>query len=98
MEDDGAAWEGWDVESNSSDDSDDSGSWNNVESDGEEAFDVSDSDDESPKRTDKGKGKAIGQQSGKEKEDVEMKDEAPRVSTLATTKVRPTSRLHDCDR
>ena len=85
MEDDEAAWEGWDMESNSSDDS---GSWHDVESDGEKVFDVGDSDDESPKKTDKGKGETMGQQGGEEKEDVEMKDEAPRVSTLATTKVR----------
>jgi len=90
MEDEEAAWEGWDVESNSSDDSDDCGSWHNVESDGGEAFDVSD-DDESPKRTEKGN--AV--QEGEEKEDVEMKDEAPRVSTLATTKVGPTSKLRE---
>jgi len=82
MEDDEAAWEGWDVESNSSHDS---GSWHDVESDGEKEFDVSDSDNESPNRTDKGKEKVTGRQ-----EDVEMKDEAPRVSTLATTKACPT--------
>jgi protein SDA1 len=82
-----AAWEGWDVESNSSDDS---RSWHDVESDGEKEFDVSDSDNESPKRSDKGKGKAIGHQEGEGKEDVEMKDEAPRLSTLATTKACPT--------
>ena len=87
MEDDTAAWEGWDVESNSSDDSGDSGSWHDVESDGDEAFDVSDSNDESLEKTNKGKGKAIRQKGGEVKEDVEMKDEAPRVSTLATTKV-----------
>lgn len=88
MEDDEAAWEGWDMESNSSDDSG-SGSWHDIESDGEKVFDVGNSDDESPKKTDKGQGEAMGQQEGEEKEDVEMKDEAPRVSILATTKVRP---------
>lgn len=87
MEDDEAAWEGWDVESNSSGDSDDSGSWHDVQSDGGEAFDVSESDHESPDKTDKGKGRAIEKMRGEGKEDVEMKVEAPRVSTLVTTKV-----------
>jgi protein SDA1 len=95
MEDEGAKWEGWDVESNSSDDSDDSGSWHDVESDGKGAFDVSESDDESPKKTDKGKGKNI-EQKVEETEDLEMKDETPRVSTLATTKVSPSSKLAEC--
>ena len=98
MDDEEAAWEGWDVESNSSDDSDDSRSWHDVESDGEEAFDVSDIDDESPKGADKVTGKAKGRQEGAEKEDVEMTDEAPRASTLVTTKVGTTSELHECDR
>ena len=91
MEDEEAAWNGWDLESNSSDDSDDSGSWHDVESDGEEAFNVGDSDDESPKGVDKRREKDIGRQGGEEKEDVEMTDEAPRVSTLVTTKVSPNS-------
>jgi len=98
MENDEAAWDGWDVESNQSDDSDDSGSWHDIKSDGEEAFDVSDSDNESPKKTDEGKGKAVDQKGGEEKEDVEMKDEAPRVSTLATTKVSPSSKLPEVKR
>ncbi len=97
MEDE-AAWKGWDLESNSSGDSDDSGLWHDVESDGEEAFDVSDSDDESPKGVNTGRAKAIGRQGGDEREDVEMTDEAPRVSTLVTTKVGPKSELHECDR
>ena len=97
MEDE-AAWEGWDVESNSSDDSDDSRSWHDVESDGEEGFDVSDIDDESPKGADKGTGKAKGQQEGEEKEDMEMTDEAPRAPTLVTTKVGTTPELHEYDR
>ena len=96
--DDEAAWGGWDVESNSSGESDDSTSWHDVESDGEGAFDVSDSDDESPKGADKGTRKAKGQQEGEEKEDVEMIDLAPRASTLVTTKVGTTSELHDCDK
>jgi protein SDA1 len=98
MEDEEAAWEGWDVESNSPDDSDDSTSWHNVESDGGEAFDVSDIDDEPPKKTDKGKGEAMEQKGSEEKEDVEMKDGVPRVSTLATTKVSPTSQSPKCER
>jgi len=93
-----AAWEGWDMESNSSDDSDDSGSWHDVESDGKRAFDISDSDDEPPNKPDKGKKKAVEQRDGEEKEDIEMKDEIPRVSVLATSKVSPTSKLPKCER
>lgn len=85
------------MESDPSGDSDDSRSWHDVQSDDEEAFDVSDSDHELPK-TDKGKRNVIGQEDGEEKEDVEMTDGTPRVSTLATTKVRPSSRLSECEK
>ena len=95
MEDDEAAWEGWYVESNTSDDS---GSWHDVQSDAEEAFDVSDSDDKSSKRTGNGKGNATEQKGVDEQEDIEMKDEAPRISTLATTKVSATSQFPEYER
>lgn len=87
MEDDEAAWNGWDVESDSDESSD---GWISVESDGDDDLEVSDSDDEDDAKVkkDKGKGKAMDV-------DVDEKNdaEAPalldpsRVSTLATTKV-----------
>jgi protein SDA1 len=44
---DAEGWRNWDVES---DNSDDSGSWHNVSSDGEEDFHVTDSEDEKPSK------------------------------------------------
>ncbi|ESK96514.1 sda1 family protein [Moniliophthora roreri MCA 2997] len=70
-EDDEAAWNGWDVESDSSEDSDESEGWINVESSDEEFFDVSDSEDEAEK--------------GKEQPEESAKEAA--VSALATTKI-----------
>ena len=71
-EDDGKAWANWDVESDdSSSDSEDG--WMNVDSDGDDKFDVSDSDDEKlPKPP---------------KDEETPKEDTKRVSTLATTKV-----------
>lgn len=84
-EGDAKAWEGWDVESDSSEESDDS-DWKNVESDGEEAFYVSDSDDEKPKKKKEGDTDVDA-----EKDDVKTEDapveEGKRISNLATTKV-----------
>lgn len=88
-EDDEAAWEGWDVEEDSSDESSDG--WVEVESDSEE-IEISDSEDEGDKKKSKAKGKK------KAEEDAMDEDEHPaepepaepaRVSSLATTKVRP---------
>ena len=52
-EDDEAAWEGWDVESDSSEDS--SEGWIDVDSDSDEDIEVSDSEDEDGKKSKKGK-------------------------------------------
>ncbi|KAA1473975.1 SDA1-domain-containing protein [Dentipellis sp. KUC8613] len=48
-------WDGWDVESNSSEESSDSGGWINVDSDGDDNIDVSDSDDEAEKKAEEEK-------------------------------------------
>jgi len=44
--DDKEAWESWAIKSDSSEDSSDSGSWTNVESDGEDHLSLSNSDSE----------------------------------------------------
>jgi protein SDA1 len=83
-EDNEAGWAGWDVESNSSDESESSG-WMNVDSDGDGELDISDSEDEAGAKL---------QVKEKPKEAVEGEevsedhvDPVARVSTLATTKV-----------
>jgi protein SDA1 len=48
-EDDEEAWEGWEIESKSSDDSSDSRGWIDVKSGGEDHLSVSDSDSEHEK-------------------------------------------------
>ena len=94
-EDDGAAWEGWDVESDSSDESSDG--WIEVDSDSDEDLEISDSEDEDGKAT--GKAKAKGKAKANDGDGLEGNDEsakqeetveeaAKRISTLATTKVR----------
>ncbi|OSX64728.1 hypothetical protein POSPLADRAFT_1064899 [Postia placenta MAD-698-R-SB12] len=85
-EDDEAAWEGWDVES--SEDSDDSGGWMDVESDGED-LEISDSEDEGEKRPAKGKGKADVDADAESTQDPTPVEEAAanRISSLATTKI-----------
>lgn len=89
-EDDEAAWEGWDIESDSDEESSDG--WLDVESDGDD-LDISDSEDE-------GDSKKKQKLKSKGDEDVEMdkedqtqqgesaEDALKRISTLATTKVR----------
>lgn len=80
-EDDEAAWEGWDVESDSSEDSSDDEGWLDVPSDGDD-LELSDSDDEKPKPESKDAGpdeKIAGA--------TPENDEPARISTLATTKV-----------
>jgi protein SDA1 len=88
-EDDAAAWEGWDVESDSSEEDSDSEPWIDVDSGGENNLDISDSEDEEDaKKKKKKKASAIN-----EDEDAEMEQPpaeepvADRISTLATTKV-----------
>jgi len=80
-EDDEAAWEGWDAESDSSEES--SEGWNDVSSDGEQNFDVSDSDDEKEAK-DK---KTVGDEDAVEKNGESAVTEGAKVSTLATTKI-----------
>lgn len=86
-EGDEAAWEGWDLESDSSeDDSDDDASgWIDVGSDGPDDLEISDSEDEGNKKDKKGESKAKGD----EETAVPAADEsvAARISSLATTKV-----------
>lgn len=81
--DDEAGWEGWDVESDSSEDSSESGGWIDVHSDGDDDLDISDSDDEGEKSKNKGK--------GRDKADAEAstpgEEPITRISSLATTKV-----------
>lgn len=84
-EGDEAAWDGWDVGEDSSDESSDG--WVSVESDGED-LEISDSEDEDGKS--KSKRKANGKKKAGEDEEHEV-EEAPaepaRVSSLATSKV-----------
>ncbi|KAI0747789.1 actin cytoskeleton organization and cell cycle progression protein [Daedaleopsis nitida] len=88
-EDDEAAWEGWDVETDSSDESSDG--WVDVDSDGEEDLEISDSEDEDDKKSKKkrkGKGKANEEEEGAQGEKEETtEEEVKRISTLATTKI-----------
>lgn len=83
-DDDDAAWEGWEVESDSSSESE---GWNDVLSDDGDIV-ISDSDDDRPKS----KGKKV--QPADEDEDIKPEDaatpaatEVSLVSNLATTKV-----------
>ncbi|KZS94026.1 actin cytoskeleton organization and cell cycle progression protein [Sistotremastrum niveocremeum HHB9708] len=95
-EDDDAAWEGWDVESDSEEESDSDG-WNNVSDDDDDLV-ISDSDDEKDKSSSKSKTKTKSTSDDEKEKDDEMKDEVTetneekteevqRVSTLATTKI-----------
>ncbi|KDQ14142.1 hypothetical protein BOTBODRAFT_32930 [Botryobasidium botryosum FD-172 SS1] len=86
-DDDEAAWDGWDVESDSSEDSDSEG-WMDVDDDDDvEDIVVSDSDDEKPKKPVKGDDEK--EKNGDEETDpVEPSEPAPpRLSTLGTTKI-----------
>ena len=74
-EDEEAAWEGWDVESDSDESESEQEDWIDVQSDGEDLV-LSDSDDEGNKNITK------AAEQGDKKEDL-----TTRVSTLATTKV-----------
>ncbi|PIL23698.1 hypothetical protein GSI_13447 [Ganoderma sinense ZZ0214-1] len=95
-EDDEGAWEGWDVESDSSEESSDG--WISVDSDSDADLEVSDSGDEADKaskksKKGKGKQKASDENSDEEMgENAEETEETPeeavkRISTLATTKI-----------
>jgi protein SDA1 len=93
--DDAAAWEGWDVETDSSDSDSDSEPWINVQSDGDENLDISDSEDEEDKKKAK-----VKVNTKEDVEDVPMEDAeaaasaATRISTLAQTKVRRVHRAY----
>ncbi|OBZ75766.1 Protein sda1 [Grifola frondosa] len=84
-EDDEAAWEGWDVESDSDESSD---GWIGVESDGDDDLEISDSEDEDGKHALKSKGK---DRTNDVPQDVPKEDiaeaTAARISSLATTKI-----------
>ncbi|KAH7889879.1 SDA1-domain-containing protein [Phlebopus sp. FC_14] len=75
-DDDDAAWEGWDIESDSSEDSESEG-WIDVESDGDD-LDVSDSEDEKEKPD---------VTPGEDAEDKGTQAEDIQISTLATSKI-----------
>lgn len=79
-QDDDAGWEGWDVETDSSDDESESEGWINVD-DGDDDLEISDSEDDEPKKTSQA---ADGTAASGET----PADSAPRISTLATTKVQ----------
>jgi protein SDA1 len=74
------AWQGWDVESDDSSDEESEGGWMNVDSDGDDQFDVSDSEDE--------KKSSLPAKPIEETAETPKEEETKRVSTLATTKVR----------
>ena len=92
-EDDEAAWEGWDVETDSSEESSDG--WISVDSDSDSDLEISDSEDEGDKKAKrKGKGKAKDAEEESDDEEGEEKQETAeeavkRISTLATTKACP---------
>jgi protein SDA1 len=73
-DDDKSKWEGWDVETDSSESSDDEG-WIEVDSDSDKDIVVSDSDDEDDKK-----------ENGPPLEAQTL--QAPQPSTLGTTKVK----------
>ncbi|KAF9239627.1 SDA1-domain-containing protein [Melanogaster broomeanus] len=84
-DEDGDGWEGWDVETDSSDSDSGSEGWNDVSSDGED-LNVSDSEDE--------KETTPAAKSGEKDADVDASTEGKhthaeenRISTLATTKI-----------
>lgn len=81
---DAKAWEGWDVESESSEESDDSG-WKDVQSDGDDAFSVSDSDEEKPKKKEEVNENELNEDNLKSGDAIATENR--KTSTLATTKV-----------
>ncbi len=101
-EDDEAAWEGWDVESDSDEESSDG--WQEVDSDSDGDLEISDSEDEDgkPSKKSKGKGKAKAKDDDDDMEVEESKEQenpeeaANRISTLATTKVWSMHNTHRC--
>lgn len=88
-EDEAAAWEGWDVDSDSDESSE---GWMDVGSDGDD-LDISDSEDEGdskkPKTTkkDENEGEDVDMDKESEQQDGGAEDVSKRISTLATTKV-----------
>ncbi|KAF8509431.1 SDA1-domain-containing protein [Hysterangium stoloniferum] len=86
-EDEEAAWEGWEVASDSSNSDSESDGWINVESDGDD-LEITDSEDESPKKGNR-KNSAKDDATDDEKDGSKLTaaEEITRVSTLATTKI-----------
>ena len=80
------AWQGWDVDSDDSSDEESESGWMNVDSDGDDQFDVSDSEDE--------KKSSLPAKPIDETAETPKEEETKRVSTLATTKVRPLFTWH----
>ena len=92
-DDDEKGWDGWDVESDDSSEESSDGGWMNVDSDDNEGFDVSDSEDDKMAK--------VVADPVLEKEgatpDAATTGEVKRVSTLATTKVHISCiRCHLC--
>ena len=79
--DEESAWNGWDVESDTSSESSDG--WIDVESEGEEDLDISDSEDE----YEKSKVEQVKADEPGASDNVDG-DRPSRISSLATTKVR----------
>jgi protein SDA1 len=75
------AWEGWDVESDSSSESGSEG-WMDVDSDGEDNLEISDSEDE-----DRNTSKRRRENPDEHQHKVQEASDENRVSVLATTKV-----------
>lgn len=87
-EDDDAGWEGWDAESDSSEDSEAS-DWIDVDhSDDEMEIQVSDSEDEKPKNRNKDEAEEKKESDVNTPVDDPLGPAPSRISTLATTKVR----------
>ena len=85
--DEDAGWEGWDAETDSSE-SVSSGGWQDVESDGAEDFEISDSDDEKSKKKDSAKEDVSEPVPMVEDGTSAMETKSvTQTSTMATTKV-----------
>ena len=91
IENDEAGWDGWEVDSDSSDSSESEG-WIDVESDGDQNLDISDSEDDQP--TDNKKPSITT--TGDANVPSPQVEDAPRISTLATTKVKFSSQKVIC--
>lgn len=92
-EDDEAGWDNFEVESDSDSDSDSEDGWMDVSSDGDDDFDISDSDDDAPKAK---KRKTSKKAAEEDEEAAEDDDDAKSVvsnATSATTEAKKISLL-----